>query len=528
MHEIEIVFGLMIAAAILAVVAEKIGVSYPILLVVGGLALGFIPGLPNVELNPEIVFLVFLPPLLTSAAWNSSWRAFRANLRPILLLAIGLVLATTCVVAVVAHAAIAGITWPVAFVLGAIVSPPDAVAATAITERLNVPKRIVTVLEGESLVNDATGLVAYRFGIAAAVAGTFSIWEAGLRFVSVGVGGVLVGLATGWLVIWIHRQLDNPLVEVSTTVLMSYAAYLLAEHLGVSGVLAAVAIGFYHRWHSPEAFSPITRMQAIAVWEFFVFLLNGLVFILIGLQLPSIIKAISERSIVTLGWYVFLISAVVILVRLIWVFPAAYIPRWINQKLGRLDPYPPWQYPVVIGWTGMRGVVSLAAALALPLVTKTGAPFPERDLVIFLTFCVILITLVLQGLSLPALIRALKICDDGTAEREEMEARLKAAEAGLARLEELMEENSALGASMLVQSLRAKYQERIRQLCDVCIAMDMGDTVQLDVLWKLQNEMLATERRIVVRLRNEGIIDDTVLRRLEREFDLEEARLAGY
>lgn len=525
MHEIEIVFGLLFAVAALAVIAEKIKVAYPILLVVGGLALGFVPGLPDVELNPDVVFLIFLPPLLTAAAWYTSWRDFRANLRPILLLAIGLVLVTTGAVAVAAHAAIVGMTWPVAFVLGAIVSPPDAVAAAAITERLSVPKRIVAILEGESLVNDATGLVAYRFAVAAVVAGTFSIWQAGLGFVLMAVGGVLVGLAVGWLTIWIHRQIDEPLVEVTGTLLMSYASYLAAEHLHVSGVLAAVAVGLYHRWHSSEAFTPITRMQAVAVWELFVFLLNGLVFILIGLQLPGILEAIAQRSAPTLAWYGLLISVVVIGIRILWVFLATYLPRWINRQLRERDPSPPWQQVMIIAWTGMRGVVSLAAALALPLVTNAGTPFPNRDLVLFLTFCVILVTLVLQGLTLPLLIRRLKVVDDGNTEREEMEARLKAAEAAMERLEELVAENSALKESTMVQWLRAEYEERIRQFCDICIAMDTGNYEQLGALKVLQREAVAAERKVVVKLRNQGVINDEVLHRLEHELDLEAVRL---
>ncbi|MBD3884836.1 Na+/H+ antiporter [Phormidium tenue FACHB-886] len=525
MHEIELVFGLLFAVAALAVIAEKIKVAYPILLVIGGLALGFVPGLPPIELHPEVVFLIFLPPLLTSAAWYSSWRDFRANLRPILLLAIGLVLVTTGAVAVVAHTAIVGVTWPVAFVLGAIVSPPDAVAAAAITERLNVPKRIVTVLEGESLVNDATGLVAYQFAVAAVVTGTFSLGQAGLGFVLMAAGGILVGLAAGWLTIWVHRQIDDSLVEVTGTLLMSYASYLVAEHLHVSGVLAAVAVGFYHRWHSSEAFAPRTRLQAIAVWELFVFLLNGLVFILIGLQLPRILEAIAERSVPTLVWSGILISAVVIGIRILWVFPATYLPRWLNRHLRQRDPSPPWQWAMIIAWTGMRGVVSLAAALALPLVTSTGTPFPERDLILFLTFCVILVTLVLQGLTLPLLIRQLKVMDDDSAEREEMEARLRAAEAALARLEELIAENSALQQSTMVQWLRTEYEERVRQYCDVCIAMDTGNDEQLAALKSLQREAVVAERKVVIKLRNQGVINDEVLHRLEHELDLETVRL---
>ena len=525
MHKIEIVFGLLVVVAALAAIAEKTKVAYPILLVVGGLALGFVPGLPNIELHPDIVFMIFLPPLLTSAAWYTSWRDFRVNLRPILSLAIGLVLVTTGAVAVVAHAAIAGMTWPVAFVLGAIVSPPDAVAATAITERLNVPKRIVTIVEGESLVNDATGLVAYQFAVAAVVTGTFSIWNAGLGFVLMSVGGVLVGLAVGWFTIWLNRQTDDPLVEITGTLLMSYASYLVAEHLHVSGVLASVAVGLYHRRHSSEVFAPNIRMQMIAVWELFVFLLNGLVFILIGLQLPHILAAIAARPALTLVRDGILISVVVIGIRILWVFPVAYLIRWLNRRQPEQDPSLFWQPITIIAWIGMRGIISLATALAVPLTTQTGAPFPERDLILFLTFCVIFVTLVLQGLTLPLLIRRLQVVDDGNSAREEMEARLRAAEAAITRLEELVADDDALKKSAMVQWLRSEYEERIRQYSGVDNPIDPGNQAQLAALKSLQRETVAAERKIVVELRNQGVINDEVLHRLENELDLEAIRL---
>lgn len=527
MHDIEIILGLLSVVAVLAVVAEKIGVSYPILLVIGGLVLGFVPGLPKVELDPELVFVLFLPPLLTAAAWNTSWRDFHFNLRPILLLAIGLVIVTTSAVAVVAHAAIGGLTWSTGFVLGAIVSPPDAVAATAITQRLNIPRRVVTVLEGESLINDATGLVAYRFAVAAVVTGMFSIWEVGLRFFLIAIGGVLVGLAMGWLIVWVHRRLDDSLVEITTTILMAFVTYLLAEKLGVSGVLAVVTNGLYHRRHSSEVLSPTTRIQAIAVWDIIVFLLNGLIFILIGLELPTILEEISEYSPATLLWYAVLISAVVISVRLLWVFPAAYIPRLLSRRLRERDPYPAWQTVLLIGWTGMRGVVSLAAALALPLVTNNGTPFPQRDLILFLTFCVILVTLVLQGLTLPPLTRWLKIVEDVGIEREEMEGRLRAAEAAMARIEELTAQDSVLAEAEMVQWLRTQYRERIRRISSCCVAMDEGSYEQLAAFRHLQHEVLAVERRTAIRLRNQGVINDEVLQRIEHDLDLESARLGG-
>lgn len=527
MHEIEIILGLLVVVAALAVVAQRLAIPYPILLVLGGLVLGFIPGLPKVELEPEIVFLLFLPPLLTSAAWYTSWRDFRFNLRPILLLAFGLVLATTSAVALVAHTAIGGFTWYTAFVLGAIVSPPDAVAAAAITQRLNVPRRVVTILEGESLINDATGLVAYRFAVAAVVTGTFSIWEVSLQFFVMAIGGVLVGLAMGWLVVWVHRHLEDSLVEITTTILMSFVTYLLAEHLNVSGVLAVVAIGIYHRRHSPEVLSPTTRIQTIAVWEVIVFILNGLIFILIGLQLPTILEEISEYSTATLVWYAVIISAVVIGVRLLWVFPATYIPRMLSRRLRERDPSPSWQPILLIGWTGMRGVVSLAAALALPLVTNNGTPFPQRDLILFLTFCVILVTLVLQGLTLPILIRWLKIVDNVNIQREEMEGRLRSAEAAMVRLDELTTPDNSLAAPEMVEWLRTQYRHRIHRISACCVAMDRGSFDRLAAFRHLQHEVIAAERKTAIRLRNQGVINDDVLHRIEHDLDLEEARLGG-
>ncbi len=525
MHNIEIILGILLVVAILAVVAERIIVPYPILLVLGGLFLGFIPGLPKVEIDPELVFLVFLPPLVTSAAWYIPWNDFRANLRPILLLSTGLVVATISAVAVVAHAVISGVTWPVAFVLGAVVSPTDAVASTTIFQRLNVSRRIVTVLESESLVNDATGLVAYRFAVAAVLTGVFSIGEASLRFFLVGIGGVLIGLALGSIFAWMHRRLDDPSIEITMTILMSYASYLLAERLSLSGVLAAMTIGMYHRWQSSDLLSARTRVAAIAVWEIIVFILNGLIFILIGLQLPSILNTISGKLTATLLWDAVLISAVVIGVRLLWVFPAAYIPRFVSRRLRESDPYPPWQDVLLIGWTGMRGVLSLAAALALPLTTNNEISFPGRDLIIFLTFCLILVTLVLQGITLPLLIRYLKVTEDIDTEREEMEARLRTAEAAMARLQELTAQDNVLAESEMVEWLRTQYKDRIRRFSACCDAMDNGSYEQLAAFEHLQHEVLAAERKILSKLLKQGVINDKVLLRIERDLDLDEVRL---
>ena len=526
MHNIEIILGLLLVVAFLAVAAQRMVIPYPILLVLGGLVLSFVPGLPRVQIDPELIFVVFLPPLVTSAAWYIPLREFRIVLVSVLLLSTGLVLATTSIVAIVAHAVLSGIPWSAAFVLGAVVSPTDSVAATAIAQRLGVPRRMVTLLEGESLVNDATGLVAYRFAQAAVVTGVFSFWQAGLWFFLLAIGGVLIGLALGWLLAWIHNRLDESLVEVTLSILMSYGSYLFAEHFGVSGVLAAMTVGLYHRWKSPEILSSRTRIQAIAVWEFIVFILNGLIFILIGLQLPIILNSISGKSIPILIESGVVISTTVIVVRLLWVFPGAYLARVLSQRLRESDPSPSWQRILIVGWSGMRGGISLAAALSLPLVINNGTPFPGRELIIFLTFFVILVTLVLQGLTLPMLIRWLKVQEDGIeAEREEMEARLRAAEAAIMRIEELTLQDEQLAQTQMVKWMQSQYQERIRRFSACCEAMDDGNYDQLAAIQNLQRQALAAERKMVIRLRNQGTISDEILHQIERDLDLEEARL---
>ncbi len=526
-----LVLGLLVAVVALAIIAPRLRIPYSILLVLGGLLLGFVPGLPRFTLDPDVVFLLLLPPLLYSSAWLTSWRDFRANLRPISLLALGLVLLTTVVVAVVAHALIPDLPWAVAFVLGAIVSPTDAVAATSIAQRLGIPQRIVTIIEGESLVNDATGLVAYRFAVAAVVAGVFSLGEASLQFVLVSVGGIALGLAAGWGLSYVHRWLDNPPLEITITLVTPFAVYLLGEEvLHVSGVLATVTTGLYLTWRAPTFFSSGTRLQAYAVWETLTFLLNGLVFMLIGLQLPGILAilntTIARRSPILLVWYAILVSLTVILVRLVWVFPQAILPRLLSRRLRERDPFPGWRTVVLIGWTGMRGAVSLAAALALPEVTAAGTAFPERAFVIYLTFGVILATLVVQGLSLPLLIRGLGLHDDGASERQETQARLTAAQAALARLDELASQNEVSRES--AQHLRKHYEAQVRSITKRFkqAANEPGEDHAI-TYQRLQREALQAERSAVIGLRDQGEINDEILRRIERELDLEEQRLAG-
>ncbi|HZJ13840.1 MAG TPA: Na+/H+ antiporter [Chthoniobacteraceae bacterium] len=525
MNQIELLIGLLIVVAGLAVVAKRIALPYPVLLVVSGLALGFVPGLPSVKLDPEIVFFFLLPPLLYPAALFTSWRDFRADLRPILLLAVGLVLVTTVVVAIVAHA-FGGLPWAAAFALGAIVSPPDAVAATAITTRLRVPRRIITILEGESLVNDATALVAYRFAVAAAMTGSFSIADAGVRFLAVAIAGVVVGLAIGWIASHVQRRMDDPPVQITISLLTPFAAYMTAERLHVSGVLAVVAAGLFLGWRSPQILSSRTRLNAQVFWEMVVFLLNGLVFVLIGLQLPGILERLSGQSLAALLMHGVLLSAAVIVVRILWVFPAAYLPRLLIPSLRLRDPYPGWRNVTVVAWTGMRGVVSLAAALSIPLTLSNGSPFPGRDFILFVTFCIIFATLVLQGLSLPALIRALGVVDDGVAELEERTARTKANEAALAYLNEL--EGGTEFPPELLDRARAGYHDRLRQLevCGLCAENGEGRSVPL--FERLEQAALTVERRTIIQLRDEYVINDEVLRRIQRDLDLAEARLRGH
>ena len=527
MHEVEIVLGLLVLVTGLAMVARAISVPYPILLVIGGLVIGFVPGLPHVELEPDIVFLLFLPPLLFVAAFFASPRELKANRRPIGSLAVGLVLFTTTVVGVVAHALLPELGWPVAFALGAIVSPTDAVAASAIFHRLGVPRRIVTILEGESLVNDATGLIAYRAAVAAAVTGAFSFAEWGVLFVVVAAGGVVLGLAVGWAVAQIWKRVHDPVASITISLLAPYAAYLPAEQLGASGLLAAVAAGLYLGWAWPRALTgeaaSETRLQGRAVWGTFEFVLNGLVFVLIGLQLPTILARLG-RPIGELVLVGILISLTVIVSRFVWVFPATYLPRLLSPWLRRRDPSPPWQWTMMLSWSGMRGVVSLAAALALPVTVVSGDPFPGREPLIFLTFTVILVTLVGQGLTLPPLIRALGLSADGSEEREEAYARAAAAEAALARMDDLEQEWPT--HRELVDQLRARYEHRARHVQQPIASNGIS---AVDDEWFEHQEIfravIEAERGAVISLHDDGAIADSVLYRVQRDLDLAEARM---
>ena len=521
---IAVVLVLLVAATALALVARRIGIPYPILLVLGGLALGFVPGLPPIELEPEIVFLIFLPPILFGAGYFTSLRDFKRNLRPITLLSVGLVIFTTLAVAATARALVPGMEWAAAFALGAIVAPPDAVAATTVFQRLGVPRRIVTILEGESLVNDATALVAYRFAIIAASTGTFSIANAGLTFVAVAVGGIAFGLLMGLLIAWALRRIDDPVFSVVLTLLAPVATYLPAETFHLSGVLATVAAGIWVGRNAPREMSSSVRVAGTAAWQVLLFLINGTVFILIGAQLRTVLQGLGEYSAGQLIGLAVAICAVVIAVRLLWVYPGTYLPRMLSAGIRVREPYPTPRSVFIVGWAGMRGVVSLAAALALPLYLTDGVtPFPFRDLIIFLTFTVILATLVGQGLTLPFFIRRLGITSDAGDAHEEAHARMATAEAAVQRIEELAEEWPGHGE--LIDTLRAQYGHRASHI----------DTHHEDALDDAEEELFEhrqirsavvdAEREALLQMRERGAVTDEVFRRVERDLDLEELRM---
>jgi Na+/H+ antiporter len=523
-QDLAVLLGLLVAFTALLAASPRLRIPYPILLVVGGLGLSLMPGVPKIQVPPQVILIGVLPPLLYSAAFFTSLRDLRANKRPIGLLSIGLVISTTLGVAVVSHEMISSLTWPAAFVLGAVVSPTDPLAATSIAQRLGIPRRIVAIIEGESLVNDGSALVLYKFAVLAVVSGTISLSHASLSFVWSVVGGIGIGLALGWVIRQVRRRLDNPPVEITIALMTGYFTFIPANLLGASGVLAVVTAGVYVGWYTPELTTPQTRLQGDAFWEILTFLLNGLLFVLVGLSLPVVLDGLGGHLTGTLLWQALVIVVLVIVVRIVWVFAATYIPRWASVRIRTADPYPPWQYPALIGWTGLRGAVSLAAALGIPLHTDAGAPFPGRDLIIFLTFAVILATLVVQGLGMPFVIRALGLEDDGVAEREQTKARIHAAEAALARIDELVDEDWVRDDT--AERLRGQYRFRRNRFAERYTGDGDGSIEERSTAYQqLLRELLEAERRAVSELRRTGAIGDDAMRAVHRELDLEEARL---
>ncbi len=527
MHGSTLVFILLTAIVGFAVLAKRFSVPYPIAFVLGGSLLTLFPSLPNIRLSPDWVFLIILPPLLFAGGWYTDWKVFRENLRPIGLLSIGLVLFTTVAVAAVAHWLSPSLGWAAAFALGAIVSPPDAVAAGSVFERFSIPRRILAILDGEGLVNDATALVVYRFAIAAALTGTFSIGNASLAFVFVSVSGVALGLAFGagyvaLLKILRRFELSDYMLDSVLSLLVPYAVYLFTDSIqlngvGPSAVLATVTAGIFVSRQSSKVFGPDSRLVANSVWTLLIFLLNGLVFVAIGLQLRDILHdpTFAAREL----WIGIAVSVAVIVVRVVWVYPATYLPRLFSARLRQREGVPPWNYVFVIAWSGMRGIVSLAAALALPYA------FPGRNLIIFITFCVIVATLVFQGLSLIPLLKWLRIDSGEDIEKREIEVRVGALRAALKRLREL-EPFESVEEWEVEGRIVGEYEYRIAHLTGHIEGGQGGLAGGVAIDHRLQQEALEAERREVERMRADGEIPDEVYRKIEYDLDLANARLS--
>src|SRR5580704_10670809 len=521
---IETFLGLLAVLVVVAVVARRLRTAPSILLVVAGIALAVIPGLPRIELAPELVLLGILPPLIYSAGVAMSWREFRFSLRTITSLAFGCVVFTTCAVAAAVHWLI-GLPLAVGFVLGAIVAPPDVVAPLAIVRRLGLPRRLVVVLEGEGLANDATALILYRFAVAAVSTGLFSFGEAGGVFVLIIVGEIAYGIGIGWVSLRLRRWAHDPRVEITLSLLTPYAAFLLPQQLGGSGVLATVAAGLYVSWNGPLLIPAATRLQGIFFWDLVVYLLEGFVFLVTGMQTRTVFLQMHEVPWHHFAYAILLTVAVVIATRFIWVYPAAYLPRWLNPALARRDPVPPWRWLFFLGFVGVRGVVSLAAALAIPLTTAAGDPFPERNLILFVTFGVIVVTLIGQGLSLPALVRWLGLAKHAAEERRreheaEVTARSQALNVGHERLKQIVADGRVSPDALKI--LHARYEYRAGRL-----PRHKADGSEADlVAAEIRMELISAEREYIYKMLQDGLITDEARRRIERELDLEEASIA--
>ena len=516
MGVVQIVVFLLLCSVVLGWLARRAGLPYPIALVVGGGVLSFVPGLPQLDIDPQFLLVLVLPPILYQAALLTSWRDFKANLRSIGLLAIGLVVVTTLAVGAALKFLIPDIPWAAAFVFGAIVSPPDAVAATAILSRLNMPRRIVTVLEGESLVNDASGLVLYKIAVTAVLTGSFSVMGASAEFAMISLGGIVIGVALGLAFIGLHRLIGDAFTEVLLSLSVPYAVYVAAESVHCSGVLAVVAAGMLRARFTPAVVSAEMRILARSVWNILVFMLNSLIFILIGMALSGVMGRLAGYSAWQLAADAFWVTLVAVLVRFAWVYPATLVPRLLSGRLRAAEPAPQRGEVFIMSWCGMRGIVSLAAALALPLHIASGEPFPHRDLLIFFTFVVIAVTLVLQGLTLTSLIRWLKLGTDPGAHEEHMRARIALGKAALAAID-----GAAASERMprdLVARVRAEFTDRIGA------ATPHGENSIFSFGRDLRLAAVRAERQELIRIWRAGDISDDILHHLEEELDYEEQR----
>ena len=523
---LQILVLLLVVIAAVAVLATRLRIPPAILLVLTGVILALVPGLPTVNLAPEFVLLLVLPPLIYSSAVAMSWREFRFNLRPISLLAVGCVLFTATAAAAVTHWLL-GFSWPVGFVLGAIVSPPDAVAPLSIARRMQLPRRLLVILEGEGLANDASALILYRFAVAAVSTTGFSLGHAASVFAAIICSEILWGIGVGWLMLRLRRWVRDPRIEIMLSILTPFVAYWPPQHLGGSGVLATVTAGLYISWNGLRLIGAETRLPGIFFWDFLIYATEGFVFLITGLQARTLIAGIHGVSGYDLARSAGIVCGVIIAARFIWMFPATYLPRWLVPSIARRDPSPPWQWPFALAFTGVRGIVSLAAALAIPFTTESGEPFPNRDRILFLTFSVILVTLVGQGLLLPAVIRALGLANAGRRERhadriEEFAARREALEAARRRLDELGSERDL--SEDVVRPLRAHIRDRLRQVEHRSDGIEEHRRL-VDSADEIECLLIAAERKQINDLYRAGKLKDEPRRRIERELDLREAKL---
>lgn len=519
-----LIFGLLLAVAGMGALACRLSVPYPIMLVIGGALFGFIPGLPDIALEPDLVLALFLPPLLYKSSIYANFGDFKANLRGLTLSTVVLVLATMGAVACVAHYLIPGMTWGAACVLGAIVSPTDPVAAATVMRRLDAPRRLVSAVEGEGLFNDATALVAYRVAIAAVVAGGFSLADAGLRFVLGAVGGVAIGVAVGWMSAWVRARITDVQISVTISLLTGYAAFLPAEAVGASAVLATVSAGIYMAIRSPEVLDARPRLQGYFVWDIVDFLINATLFVLVGLQLHAIVNSLTDYRFGSLVVYAVAVTGAVVGIRLAWFFTVPYLVRVLDRRPAQRDRRLPASWRLIMAWSGMRGAVSLAVALAVPLSTEAGADFPARDLILFLTFVVIFFTLVAQGLSLPILIRRLGVGDGDPDTDEEVRARLVASKAAIAQLDELADEDWTRDDT--VQRMRGMYEYRKQRFAARLGKIDDdGYEDRSQAYQQMVRIVLQAQRQALITMRREGDLSNEGLNRILRELDLEESRL---
>jgi len=509
-----------------ALLARRFSVAPAILLLLTGIALAFVPGMPSIELPPELVLLVVLPPLIYSASVAMSWREFKSNLRPIVLLAVGCVIFTACAVAAATHYLI-GLPWTVGFLLGAIVAPPDVVAPLAIARKLGMPRRILVVLEGEGLANDATALILYRFAVVAITTGMFSLPQATGTFAAIVVSELLFGAAVGWLSLRMRHRARDPQVEITLSLITPYLAFWIPHHFGGSGVIATVACGLYMSWNGPLLISSATRLQGIFFWDLVIYLIEGFLFLLTGFQMRALYEKSKAFPLDEILFATGLVAAIVIVARFAWVYPATYLPRLLNKRLRERDPMPSWRTVFVIAFTGVRGAVSLAAALALPLALPNGDAFPHRDLILFVSFGVIFITLVGLGSTLPPVVRWLGVTQAGRAEHvaeheSEIAARREALDAALKSLDAITNDREL--TDEVVKLLRSRHEIRANQLPD-SLDPDRDDVSANGT--ELTRELISTERKFIHALLRDGKITDESRRRIERDLDLEEASLAN-